>query len=315
MVKVNFANPDAPPTGPGVGGLPNGTPGSITGVGAYTPDWTSLINNDAGLKDAQAALAAGGAQNQAQLDAQIANAYESFGKNIDLSSLAQSLGMTQADLQNAIGPDVQKLAQENTAAGTSTTARLDQANQNATRNIIANLNKRGILHSGEAGYELNQQNLGYRQAQSDAYQKFLGYLQQYQQGYLAAQQTNASKLADAYSSAADRVQANNQGSAGVTANYAFTDASGNYVYRGPDGTLYNPDGSIYTPKAPAPPPASDAFSGGYVSRSVVCGACVNGAGYAAWRRYERALKRNDQTAAASVLSALSSSSRPNHSPL
>lgn len=119
--------------------------------------------------------------------------------------------MTQADLQDAFGPDVQKLAQENTAAGLSTTARLDQANQKATRDIIANLNRRGILHSGEAGYQLDQQNLGYRQAQFDAYQKLLGYLQQYRAGYLAAEQQRAQALAQAYSAAADRVYSNNQG--------------------------------------------------------------------------------------------------------
>ena len=244
--KLSFDNPYAPAqpnTTP-----PGGAPGALGGVGAYTPDWSSLISGDAGLKDASAALAAGGAQNQAQLNAELANAYESFGKNIDLSQLATQLGMTQADLQNALGPDVQKLAQENTNAGLSTVSRLDKANQDATRNIIANLNKRGILHSGEAGYELDQQNLGYRQAQSDAYQKFLGYLQQYQQGYLAAQQKNASDLAGAYNSAADRQYNLNQGSPGVTAPYAFTNSEGTAVYRAPDGTLYSsPDGQTAVP--------------------------------------------------------------------
>lgn len=194
-------------------------------------------------------------QNQTQLDAELANAYESFGKNIDLASLAQSLGMTQSDLQNALGPDVQKLAQENTDAGLSTQARLDQANQKATQQIIANLNKRGLLHSGEAGYELNQQNLGYRQAQSDAYQKFLGYLQQYQQGYLAAQQANAQKLADAYNAAGDRQYNNNQSTPGVRMTWAYTDANGNQVYKDASGNFFNADGSAYSgPGAPTPPP-------------------------------------------------------------
>jgi hypothetical protein len=206
------------------------------------------------------------------LGSQLANAYESFGKNIDLAQLAQQLGMTQADLQNSLGPDAQKLAQENTDAGTSTTARLDQANQNAIRQITQNLNKRGILNSGEAGYQLDQQNLGYRQAQSDAYSKFLGYLQQYQQGYLSSQQANAQSLAGAYSSAADRVQNNNQGSAGVTAMFDHTDANGNPVFKAPDGSLWNADKTPYSapqqpqqPQAPAaPPPVAPrlpAFSG------------------------------------------------------
>lgn len=260
-----FSNPNAP-TVPGADGPP-GAPAPITGVGAYTPDWKSLIEGDAGLKDAAAALAAGGAQNQAQLNSQLANAYESFGKNVDLATLAKQLGMSEADIQSALGPDVQKLAQENTDAGLSTTARIDKANQDAVRQIIANLNKRGILHSGEAGYELDQQNLSYRQANSDAYSKLLGYLDQYQQGYLSAQQQNAGKLSDAYSSAADRVQAGNSGSAGFTAYPDHQDGTGAWVYKGADGNFYNADGSPYSgglpvPNAPGYTNPSDLLRGG-----------------------------------------------------
>lgn len=207
------------------------------------------------MKDAQAALAAGGAASQDQLNQEILNAYENFGSNIDLSKLASQLGMTQSDLQNVLGPDAQKLAQENTDAGLSTQARLNQANQNATHQLLASLNKRGILNSGETAHDLDQQNLAYRQAQSDAYQKFLGYLQQYQQGYLTAQQTNAQSLAQAYGSAADRQVQENPGTAGVTATLDHIDAAGNAVYRGPDGSLYTANGSPYAaPQAAAPAP-------------------------------------------------------------
>jgi len=174
-------------------------PGTLT-----TTDWQKLIAGDAGLQSAEAALSGSQAADQNALGAEIKNAYEGFGKPVDLSTLASQLGMTQADIQNALGPDAQKIAQENTDAGTSTVARLDQANQNATRAILAGLNKRGLLNSGDTGYQLDQQNLGYRQAQQDAYSKFLGYLQQYQQGYLTAQQQRAATLASSINSAADR---------------------------------------------------------------------------------------------------------------
>lgn len=214
------------------------------------------------MKDSAAAIAAGGAQNQAALGGQISSAYETFGKNIDLSQLASSLGMTQADLQGALSPDVQKLAQENTDAGLSTTARLDQANTKATRQIMQSLNKRGILNSGEAGYQLDQQNLGYRQAQSDAYSKFLGYLQQYQQGYLSAQQKGAGDLATAYGSAADRVVAQNQGTSGITATADHQDATGAWVFKGTDGNFYNADKTPYTaPVAPPPGVTLPSFTG------------------------------------------------------
>lgn len=265
---VSFANPGAPKT-PGADGVPPGVAPSINGAGAYAPDWAALIQGDAGLKDAAAALAAGGAASKSQLDALLANAYESFGKNVDLSQLAKQLGMSESDIQDALGPDVQKLAQENTDAGLSTTARLDKANQDAIHQITANLNKRGILKSGEAGYEMDQQNLGYRQASQDAYQKFLGYLQQYQQGYVSAQQSNAQSLAQAYSSAADRQFTLNEGTGqatgqatgpggsttGTSAQFDHVDSAGRPVYKDGSGRLWNADGSQYAEAPPQPPQA------------------------------------------------------------
>jgi hypothetical protein len=153
---------------------------------------------------AQAALNASGSADKTALGAEIANAYEGFGKPIDLATLASQLGMTQSDIGSYIGSAAQQIAKENTDAGLSTVARLDAANSLANHNITADLNKRGILNSGETGYELDHQNLSYRQASSDAYQKFLGYLQNYQSGYLAAQEKRAEALAQAYSDAADR---------------------------------------------------------------------------------------------------------------
>lgn len=231
-------------------------PTSISGVGAYTPNWGELIQGDAGLKDASAALAASGTNNLNALDAQIANAYEGFGKNVDLASLAKQLGMSQADIQNAIDPGAQKLAQENTAAGTSTVARLDAANNIANQKIIASLNARGMLRSGETGYALDQQNLSYRQAESDAYQKFLGYLQQYQQGYLTAQQKNSSDLAAAYSAAADRQYNAHPSTPGTSAQFDHVDSAGKPVYKDASGSYFNQDGSPYTAPNPAAPPAT-----------------------------------------------------------
>lgn len=199
----------------------------------------------------------------ASRDAAIRNAIETFGYAPDIATLAQQLGMTQSDLQNALTPDVQKLAQENTDAGLSTKARLDQANANAIRQITQNLNKRGILNSGEAGYELDQQNLGYRQAQSDATQKLLGFLQQYQQGYLSAQQQREGQLAQGYSDAANRVQQNNQSTPGVQATFAFQADDGTLVYRGPDGSLYTADGQPYAYAAPNP--AAPGYTGGTIA--------------------------------------------------
>jgi hypothetical protein len=232
---------------------------SIDGVGAYTPDWASLIKGDPGLMDTQNALSAGSISDLASRNAAIQAAYVSFGGNVDAAQLAKQLGMSEADVQNALGPDAQRLAQENTSAGLSTQARLQQANQDAIMKIRQELNKRGLLNSGETGFELDRQNLGYRQAQSDATNKLLGYLQQYQQGYLSAQQQREGTLAQAYSDAANRQFGQHQSSAGSTATLDHIDPFGNPVYKGPDGTLYGADGSPYSAPQPGHP---DMPSGG-----------------------------------------------------
>lgn len=245
----SFKNPGAPSL-PGNGAAPAS---SINGAGAFTPDWANLINNDADLVQTKADLSAGGIADASQRDAAIQRAITQFGSVPDLASLAKQLGLSLADVQNTLGPGIQQLAKENTDAGLSTKARLGQANTDAIRQIKNELNKRGLLNSGETGYQLDRQNTGYRQAESDATNKLLDYLDQYQQGYLAANQTRQGQLATATSAAADRQFANNAGTSGVTATYSYTDGAGNHVYTGPDGSLYNADGTPYT-APPQPPP-------------------------------------------------------------
>jgi hypothetical protein len=183
----------------------------------------------------------------------IQRAVTQFGSVPDLTSLAKQLGMSLADVQNALGPQIAQLAKENTDAGLSTEARLGQANTDAISSIRSELNKRGLLNSGETGYQLDRQNTSYRQAESDATNKLLDYLNQYQQGYLTAQQQREGTLSSAFSDAANRQFQNNKGSAGVSAGLDHIDASGKPVYKGPDGKLYNADGSDYTPPTPPPP--------------------------------------------------------------
>jgi hypothetical protein len=191
----------------------------------------------------------------------IQRAVVQFGAVPDLSALAKQLGMSLADVQNSLGSGVSQLAKENTDAGLSTEARLGVANTDAISRIKSELNKRGILNSGEAGYQLDRQNTGYRQAESDATNKLLDYLNQYQQGYLTAQQQREGTLSQAYSSAADRQFQNNQGSKGVTAGLDHIDANGRPVYKGPDGKFYNGDGSAYAPPGPQAPNNNGQYNG------------------------------------------------------
>ena len=48
---------------------------------------------------------------------------------------------------------------------------------------------------------------------------------------------------------------------------------------------------------------------GLVSRTAVCERCVNTIGYAAWRKYEFALRRGDHDGGAAVIRELQASSR------
>jgi hypothetical protein len=165
--------------------------------------------------------------------------------------------MTPEELQGILGPQTQQIAQQNTAAGLSTSARLAQANTDAVRKIKNELNARGLLNSGETGFQLGREQQSYGQAQFDARSKLLDYLNQYQGGWLAAQQGNAQSLAQAASQAADRQYSLNQGSAGSSANFDHFDTDGSAIYKDSAGNLYTSDGQKYTgPKAPTTGPAA-----------------------------------------------------------
>lgn len=69
------------------------------------------------------------------------------------------------------------LAEKNTQAGTSTYARLRDAYQKSVRDSMRQNAARGILRSGDTGYQLGQRELESRQALSDTVGKFLEYLQ------------------------------------------------------------------------------------------------------------------------------------------
>lgn len=247
-----MAPPRTPPPAPGA------TPGPIT-VGKYTPDWASLIANDSGFLQDQSYLGASNVANASQRDAQIQRALVQFGGVPDIAGIGKSLGLSPEDvqkLQESLGPGIQDLAKENTDAGLSTESRLAQANTDAVRQIKNQLNARGLLNSGETGYQLGKQQQGYSQAEYDANQKLLDYLNQYQQGYLSAQTSNAQALGTSASNAADRQFSVNQGSPGTQAVYDHTAPDGTVVYKDTGGTLYSADGSKYTPppEAPVAPP-------------------------------------------------------------
>jgi hypothetical protein len=172
-----------------------------------------------------------------------------------LSGAAQALGLQTTDLNGIIDPATQALAQKNTEAGLSTEARLSKAHTDAMRAIKNSLAARGALRSGEAGYQLGNEQQAYTQAEYDSKQQLLDYLSSYQQGYLQAEQQRQQQLAQASSDAANRQQAlpQNQPTPQQTAVFDSYAPDGQPLYRAPDGTLHLQDGSVY---APAPPPSA-----------------------------------------------------------
>lgn len=141
-------------------------------------------------------LAAQQAAEQAQLQQAIQNAIIRFGEAPE--------GYTHETLT----PEILALAQQNTDAGLSLVARLNQQRDLGQRGILNDLAARGALQSGETGYQLGQLGLGYKQQQYDARQQLLDYLagvqaafaqnqtgREYQlgQGIRESQQTQASQ--------------------------------------------------------------------------------------------------------------------------
>ena len=175
--------------------------------------WMKLINADPIWQQLSSGLGANNASNDAQRSAELGQALASFGGPVDLNSIAKQLGLTTTDLQGLDSATIQQLAKEADQSGVSTSARLDAANTKALLNLKNNLNARGLLRSGEAGYQLGQQNQNYQNAEFDARQKLLSTLQQYQQGYLAAKAQAAAQLAQGGNDAYGRVM---QGYGGLT---------------------------------------------------------------------------------------------------
>jgi hypothetical protein len=182
-------------------GVSYGAPGLSTagvapiGQSSFTPDYASLIRNDPVFQQLQQQLGASGIANSAQARAQSQRAIVQFGGAPTLDSSQSALaGPSYGSYNDA---QTQGLAHQNTAAGLSTQARLTQAHNDQVRIIKDALAARGLLHSGETGYELNRENQAYSQANYDATQQLVDYLAGVQSALAQAQQAQQAQLAQA----------------------------------------------------------------------------------------------------------------------
>jgi hypothetical protein len=152
-IQPSLAKPPAPKP------APNPLAGILTNPGVVLAG----MNRDQTLGNANALLRQGRSQ-----------ALINYGD----PGLARSLGV-------AVDPNTAAAAQANQF---STTANLAHQNQIAGRNLLNNLAGRGLIHSGELGYQQGEQARSYGQASYNDAQNLLASLNQQLQGYTSTTQ-------------------------------------------------------------------------------------------------------------------------------
>jgi hypothetical protein len=209
---------------------------------ASGPDLQRLIESDPLYHQTVLDIDAQRAADKAGLAAQRQGALVQYGAIPDLTN---SLGLVGDDLPGEITDTIRQLAQQNTSAGLSTTARLQQAYQDLVGQTKNDLTARGLLSSGETGYQLGRAQLGFTQQQSDALQQLLSTLAGYENGYLGNESARIAALRQSAGEAAGRIPTTTT----VTPQDAIDDLTqptldGLYTPPGygPDG-LYTPNGT------------------------------------------------------------------------
>lgn len=115
------------------------------------------------------------------------------------------------DAQNPWVTDlVRQLAQQNTDAGLSTIAQIQHSADLARRNSINDLAARGMLQSGETGYQLGELGLQRSQAEYGATQSLLDYLRGVQAALTQSGFQTQAGMGQAALDATQRVSAQNQ---------------------------------------------------------------------------------------------------------
>lgn len=199
-------------------------PGSVTGDPGYTPDYQSLIQGDPLYQQAQAQASAYTARNLAQLQQALQAAIAQYGALPDLSKYGIS-----SDIIAAITPLAQQLAQQNTANGLSTVARLGNAHQQNVLSLRNNLAARGMLESGALPTLQNKENLAYSQAQQDSLMQLLNAIAGYQNSFLQSKDSIDQALQQALQDAYQRESSLPQNQPRPAETYSYDVPSGTYT--------------------------------------------------------------------------------------
>jgi hypothetical protein len=169
--------------------------GTATTGGAKTGtlSWQDFLANDPFWKQFNTDLSAQGISDEAGAKAATQRAIIGFGEApADLTGQAAQW----------IDPTTRQLAAANTQAGTSQLARVNKFNADAIRRIKNSLAARGALRSGELGFQMNENQQQYTNAQYDQRTALTDTLSGIQAGLAAAQRQAAAQKANALSQVA-----------------------------------------------------------------------------------------------------------------
>ena len=160
-----------------------GSSGAIGGpirTPGFLPDYASLINTDPVFSQLRSDLAALGVSDAASRAASTQRAIAQFGLVPDLNGLQ---GLNASMLNEDITPEARALAQRNSEAGLSITARQERQFQNALRQMRNALAARGALRSGEAGFQAQELQRDYDAARFDTTQQLVDFIAGLQAGF------------------------------------------------------------------------------------------------------------------------------------
>jgi hypothetical protein len=262
--------PGGPTGSPAAGGAPAPAPGTsptttpaatlfpdikIPGQAGKPPDYAALIENDPAYQQLKTTLSAQGIASASQLRSAIQQALIQFGAVPDLpGDVAKNAGLDTAGTA--------ALASGNPFSVLAQFAQKYQQDQQQTENQLA---ARGILSSGETGFQLGKLGQANALGQYNATNSLLGSIGTLNDQYVAGRQAAAQALAQGASTAeANQVGMNPQptGATGaVTATYdpntkTWVDSSGNHYDQGGNPVTVTP--STAPPPTPTPIPTPTA---------------------------------------------------------
>lgn len=182
----------APPSGPSV------APAAVAVDPIPPSQWASQIARDPLYVLAQQQVKAQKDASQAALRASQQQAVIRFGE--------VPAGLpTDERLGKALDATTAKLAKENTQAHLSTVARLQDQYDQGYRQGVNALAARGLLHSGETGYQLGLLQRGLQQSRYGAAQQLLDYLGGQWSGYAQSEAGRQQQLVEAMNAAVSRL--------------------------------------------------------------------------------------------------------------